>query len=77
MNKVIYVVAARPDNKILGCGGTMGKHDAFGDTVKVLIIAEGETSKMKKRNRGNVNNKFIRLRKAAKSAKKIIGIDEI
>lgn len=41
----ILVVAAHPDDEVLGCGGTMARHAAAGDTVHVLFLADGETSR--------------------------------
>ena len=49
MNNIL-VVAAHPDDEILGCGGTIVKHINNGDNVHVLILAEGITSRDKNRN---------------------------
>lgn len=43
--KSILVVAAHPDDEILGCGGTMAAHRAAGDDVHVVILAQGLTSR--------------------------------
>ena len=45
MNRKILVVAAHPDDEILGCGGTMEVHSRTGDEVYVLILGEGITSR--------------------------------
>lgn len=45
----ILVVAAHPDDEILGVGGTIAKHIAAGDTVDVLILGEGQTSRFARR----------------------------
>ncbi len=39
----ILVVAAHPDDEVLGCGGTMAMHTDSGDEVRVLIACEGES----------------------------------
>lgn len=44
MNKVM-VVAAHPDDEILGCGGTLLKHINQGDEVYVIILGEGIASR--------------------------------
>ncbi|MHA1598165.1 MAG: PIG-L deacetylase family protein [Alphaproteobacteria bacterium] len=43
--KSILIVAAHPDDEVLGCGATAARHVADGDTVHVLIMAEGATSR--------------------------------
>ncbi|OGE74492.1 MAG: hypothetical protein A3K06_01625 [Candidatus Doudnabacteria bacterium RIFCSPHIGHO2_01_52_17] len=43
-NKVL-VIAAHPDDEVLGAGGTMLKHKKAGDEITVLILGEGETSR--------------------------------
>lgn len=47
-NKVL-VIAAHPDDEILGCGGSMLRHLEQGDYVHCLIMAEGLTSREEKR----------------------------
>lgn len=43
--KRVLVVAAHPDDEVLGCGATMARHAAAGDAVCVLILGEGVTSR--------------------------------
>jgi N-acetylglucosamine malate deacetylase 1 len=47
------VIAAHPDDEVLGCGGTIARHAADGDDVHILFVADGETSRAMaaKRNR--------------------------
>jgi LmbE family N-acetylglucosaminyl deacetylase len=47
--KKVLVVAAHPDDEILGVGGTVAKHVAAGDKVYGLILGEGQTSRGEKR----------------------------
>lgn len=37
----ILVVAAHPDDEVLGCGGTIAQHTAAEDEVQVIFIADG------------------------------------
>jgi len=42
---IILVVAAHPDDEVLGCGGTIAWHTARGDRAAVLILGEGITAR--------------------------------
>ena len=46
MNKVL-VVAAHPDDELLGIGGTVIKHTEAGDEVRSIIMCEGESLRYK------------------------------
>ncbi|MBT7757074.1 MAG: PIG-L family deacetylase, partial [Rhodospirillaceae bacterium] len=41
----VLVIAAHPDDEILGCGATMARHARDGDAVDIVIVAEGATSR--------------------------------
>ncbi|MBI5682428.1 MAG: PIG-L family deacetylase [Deltaproteobacteria bacterium] len=51
----ILIVAAHPDDEVLGCGATIAKHTKTGDEVHVAIFAEGVTSRDEKRSREKRN----------------------
>lgn len=53
--KTVLTLAAHPDDEVLGCGGTIAKHVRDGDDVHTFIIAEGVTSRNKKRD--NIENR--------------------
>ena len=72
MNKVL-VVAAHPDDEVLGCGGTIARHADSGDHVQVLIVAEGSTSRQQNRDRDKVRDELFTLAKAAQAAGSILG----
>lgn len=42
--KKVLVIAAHPDDEVLGCGGTMAKLTADGCEVNVLIVTDGSSS---------------------------------
>ncbi|WP_433503780.1 PIG-L deacetylase family protein [Pseudonocardia halophobica] len=41
----VVVLAAHPDDELLGIGGTLAKHARAGDEVHAVILAEGATSR--------------------------------
>lgn len=71
MSKTVLVVAAHTDDEALGCGGTVAKHVAQGDTVYAVFLADGVTS------RPDANEHELTERNAcAKQAHKILGIKQ-
>lgn len=68
----ILVVVAHPDDEIIGVGGTLYKHVRIRDSVEVLILGDGKSSR-------NENYKFIGEEKAKSSdetlkAMRVLGI---
>lgn len=45
MNERVLVIAAHADDEALGCGGTIARHAADGDSVDVIFLADGVTSR--------------------------------
>jgi LmbE family N-acetylglucosaminyl deacetylase len=76
-NKKILVVAAHPDDEVLGCGGTIAKHTKNGDEVHILIIAEGITSRDAIRDAQARSSDLSILRKLAHQAKEILGASSL
>jgi len=58
----ILVIAAHPDDEVLGCGATIATHAAKGDQVHVVILAEGLKS------RGAASDQELATLKAAARA---------
>ena len=73
----ILVVAAHPDDEVLGCGASMAKWSNAGIEVNVLIMAEGATSRDKVRNREKRVDELSALAKSARSAGKILGVSSV
>jgi N-acetylglucosamine malate deacetylase 1 len=77
MMENVLVVAAHPDDEVLGCGATIARHSRQGDIVHVVIIAEGVTSRDIKRERINRGTELSTLAKAAHTAKDILGVSSL
>ncbi len=70
--KKVVVLAAHPDDEILGCGGTIAKLAKDGCHVTVIIAAEGITSRAKGK-----NNDVKRLHKICKEANLALGVKDV
>jgi N-acetylglucosamine malate deacetylase 1 len=77
MAKKILVVAAHPDDEILGCGGTMAAHAQAGDEVHVVIMAEGATSRGPDRDTEADRQALAHLRKVAHEANDLLGATSV
>ena len=73
MDRDIAVIAAHPDDEVLGCGGTIAKHVAQGDRVHILILAEGATSRDQRRIEAARVRELDALMAAAREAASILG----
>jgi LmbE family N-acetylglucosaminyl deacetylase len=73
MTKKILVVAAHPDDEILGCGGTLAMHVKRGDEVHVVIMAEGVTSRGRQRNIDTRRGELDDLADVARNANALLG----
>lgn len=75
MNRIL-VVAAHPDDEILGLAGTIRKHVNKGDKVYCLVLGEGMTSRVN--HRADIHQEVIAsLHKQTLKAAEIIGFEEV
>ena len=71
MTKRILVIAAHPDDEILGCGATMSKHTRQEDEVWSLILGEGITSRTGM-TEGEKKSALDKLQADARSANSVV-----
>ncbi len=80
--KNILVIAAHPDDEILGCGGAMAKHIDQGDTVNIVIMAEGITSRYNTReeaisDQDNLQAELNTLKETTRRANAVLGVNNV
>lgn len=70
----VLVVAAHPDDELLGCAGTLARHARAGDEVHVLIMAQGATSRDDQRHADKRGEQIKALRSSAEKAAAHLGL---
>ncbi|HIC79986.1 MAG TPA: PIG-L family deacetylase [Kiloniellaceae bacterium] len=71
----VLIVAAHPDDEILGVGGTAARHADEGDRVHTLILAEGSTSRGTERDQDAHSQAMEALKQAARAAADCLGTE--
>lgn len=68
----VLVIAAHPDDEILGVGGTINKHTRLGDEVYIFIVTDGSSSQY-------IGNKQIENKKNVElyEANKVLGVKKV
>lgn len=77
MGKVILVIAAHPDDELLGCAGTIAKHIEEGDEVHSFIMATGASSRSNSNPNSDLEGEFEKLKNAAQSAATMLGVKSL
>jgi LmbE family N-acetylglucosaminyl deacetylase len=77
MSKTILIVAAHPDDEVLGCFGTVARLIKEGYEAYTLILGEGKTSRDEKRDIEEKLNEISLLNDEIKLANEIIGIKKV
>jgi N-acetylglucosamine malate deacetylase 1 len=68
----ILIVAAHPDDEVLGCGGMIAKYSSIGINIHVLFMTNGSSSREKS------NTQIINKRKeSAEHSAKLLGISSL
>jgi LmbE family N-acetylglucosaminyl deacetylase len=72
----VLIIAAHPDDEVLGCGATMAKLAAAGYEVFIAILGEGVTSRYAAREAAD-QNLILELRKTAEKVKECLGAKKL
>lgn len=75
--KKILIIAAHPDDEVIGCGATVARFTSEGHDVFTLILGEGITSRDDERDRTARESEITLLKKQIHKANKIIGVKDI
>jgi len=75
MANKILIVAAHPDDEVLGCGGAIAKHSKSGDNVTVLFLTDGVSSRGEASE--NMESDQLKRKEAAVMALSILGVTDI
>ncbi|MBN2144541.1 MAG: PIG-L family deacetylase [Candidatus Aureabacteria bacterium] len=77
MKNKILIVAAHPDDEILGCGGTITRLVKEGHEAYTLILGEGITSRDETRDIRKRKREIEKLKNEVAEANQIIGVRKI
>ncbi len=73
--KRVLVIAAHPDDEVLGCGATMAMESAAGARVRTVLMTSGVTSRHSERT-AEVEAQVHALRQEALAANRLLGVPE-
>jgi len=77
MKDKVLVVAAHPDDEVLGCGGTVARLTNDGCEVYTLILGTGIAARYGQADSQNIKSEIEKLKKRAHAANEIIGVKEV
>ncbi len=77
MRKRVLIVAAHPDDEVLGCGGTVARLVREGWEAFTLILGEGITSRDTVRRREEREEEIAELKVCVRQANEILGVKEV
>ncbi len=75
--KKVLIVAAHPDDEVLGCGGTVARLVLEGYEAYTLILGEGITSRDDVRSRKKRDAEINKLQFDARNANEVLGVQDV
>lgn len=72
----ILVIAAHPDDEVLGCGGTIARMTQEGHVVNIAILGEGITSRYDKREQAD-QEMLKELQERSLQVSKLLGVKDL
>jgi LmbE family N-acetylglucosaminyl deacetylase len=69
---IVLVIAAHPDDEVLGCGGTIARHVSSEDRVHVLIMGEGPMSRP-----GSQRAQLAQSQEDCRKANRVLGVESL
>jgi len=72
--KKILVIAAHPDDELLGCGGTIARLLSRGCAIKVIFIGEGSSCRFDDPNCKEANEAIVQRNRCAMEALSFLGV---
>lgn len=73
----VLVVCAHPGDEVLGCGGTLALHAKRGDRVRVLVLGDGWTSRVRSLEKGAEALDLDVLESQARSGLAALGVTDV
>ncbi|MBU0987417.1 MAG: PIG-L family deacetylase [Proteobacteria bacterium] len=76
MSDIVLIIAAHPDDEILGCGGTIARLAQEGHAIYIAILGEGLTSRYERREQVD-RSLFAVLHKRCRLAADLMGATDL
>ena len=76
MNNSVAVIAAHPDDEVLGCGGTIARLSREGREIYIAILGEGVTSRYDQREQAN-KTLMDALRTTSRRVGELLGVKDV